>query len=76
MTEIIHCSVIQQNEVEVKGSEVTFSFAGEKHSFYLSVEAMRVLLEKLPGSMYDKMAEENLHLESIIEANHDAIYGE
>ena len=75
MTEIIHCSVIQQNEVEVKGSEVTFAFAGEKHSFYLSPEAMRVLLEKLPGSLYDKMAEDTVSLERQLEDVHDVLYG-
>ena len=75
MTERIYCSVIQQDEVEVNGDRVTFAFAGEKHSYYLSPEAMRVLLEKLPGSLYGKMAEENIHLQGIIDANHDAIYG-
>lgn len=75
MTVHAYCSVIQRDEVEVKGTTLTFKFAGDEHTFYLSPEAMRVLLEKLPGSMYDRMAEENLRLESIIDANHDAIYG-
>lgn len=75
MTERIYCSVIQQDEVEVNGSSVTFTFAGEKHSYYLSPEAMKVLLEKLPGSLYDEMASENIRLQRIIDANHDAIYG-
>lgn len=77
MTEYIHCTVLDRNDVEVKGNMVTFSIFGEDvHSFYLSPEAIRALLEKLPGSLYDRMAEENIYLSKIIDANRKAIYGD
>ncbi len=75
MTVHAYCTMVQGDEVEVKGSSITFKFAGDEHTFYLSPEAMKVLLEKLPGSLYDAMASENIHLQRIIDANHDAIYG-
>ena len=75
MTVHAYCTVINADDVEVKGSALTFRFAGDEHTFYLSPEAIRVMLEKLPGSLYDEMASENIRLQRVIDANHDAIYG-
>ena len=75
MTVHAYCTVINADEVEVKGSALTFRFAGDEHTFYLSPEAMRVLLEKLPGSLYDEMASENIRLERQLKDVHDVLYG-
>lgn len=47
MTERIFCSMLFKDDVELKGSTLTLSFSDEKHTFYLSDEALDKIRDEL-----------------------------
>lgn len=75
MTERIYCETIDHEGVEVKGNSITFKFADDSHTFYLTAEAIVSLLERLPIALYDKMASDNVELTRQLKDVHDVLYG-
>ena len=47
MTERIFCSMLFKDDVELKGSALSFTFGEQKHTFYLSDEALDKIRDEL-----------------------------
>lgn len=67
MTERIFCSMLFKDDVELEGSALTLTFGDEKHTFYLSDEALDKIRSELnrrrdyeANDMRKQMKEANL----------------
>lgn len=63
MKEHLMCSVLKEDEVAVRGNSITFTFASENHTYYLTEEAMMKLIGELAKGMYEGMASQIVHVE-------------
>jgi hypothetical protein len=82
MSERVYCSVLDPEDVTVKGDALTFSIGGENVTVYLSEGAMSKVIGGLNTSLYEAMSKELEErqrtindLKDEIKDVHDVLYG-
>jgi hypothetical protein len=73
MSERVYCSVLDPEDVTVKGDALTFSIGGENVTVYLSEGAMSKVIGGLNTSLFEAMSKELRERQNTINDLRDAL---